>query len=32
VTILRQSGFVEISASPLTVGIVFLYAARREAD
>ena len=25
VTILRQSGFIEISASPLTGGIVFLY-------
>jgi len=29
VTILRQSGFVDIAASPLTFGIVFLYTARR---
>ena len=29
VTILRQSGFVDIEASPLTLGIVFLYTARR---
>ena len=32
VTILRQCGFIDISASPLTAGIVFLYAARLEAD
>jgi demethylmenaquinone methyltransferase/2-methoxy-6-polyprenyl-1,4-benzoquinol methylase len=32
VTMLRQSGFVGISSSPLTGGIVFLYTARREAD
>jgi demethylmenaquinone methyltransferase / 2-methoxy-6-polyprenyl-1,4-benzoquinol methylase len=32
VTILRQSGFTDIAANPLTAGIVFLYAARREAD
>ena len=31
VTILRQCGFTDISASPLTAGIVFLYAARLEA-
>ncbi|HUR33173.1 MAG TPA: bifunctional demethylmenaquinone methyltransferase/2-methoxy-6-polyprenyl-1,4-benzoquinol methylase UbiE [Vicinamibacterales bacterium] len=30
VTILRQSGFVEISAVPLTFGIVYLYTARRQ--
>lgn len=29
VTILRQCGFVDISAVPLTLGIVFLYTARR---
>lgn len=29
VTFLRQSGFTDISASPLTLGIVFLYTARR---
>ncbi|HZR24421.1 MAG TPA: bifunctional demethylmenaquinone methyltransferase/2-methoxy-6-polyprenyl-1,4-benzoquinol methylase UbiE [Vicinamibacterales bacterium] len=29
VTILRQSGFVEIHAVPLTLGAVFLYEARR---
>lgn len=29
VTILRQSGFVEIEAVPLTFGIVYLYTARR---
>jgi demethylmenaquinone methyltransferase / 2-methoxy-6-polyprenyl-1,4-benzoquinol methylase len=29
VTILRNSGFSEISASPLTFGIVYLYTARR---
>ena len=29
VTILRQSGFVDVSAVPLTMGIVFLYTARR---
>jgi len=29
VTILRQHGFVEVSAVPLTFGIVFLYTARR---
>jgi demethylmenaquinone methyltransferase/2-methoxy-6-polyprenyl-1,4-benzoquinol methylase len=29
VTILRQCGFVEIAAVPLTFGIVFLYTARR---
>ena len=29
VTILRQSGFSDISAVPLTLGIVFLYTARR---
>jgi demethylmenaquinone methyltransferase/2-methoxy-6-polyprenyl-1,4-benzoquinol methylase len=29
VTILRQSGFSDISAVPLTFGIVFLYTARR---
>lgn len=29
VTILRHSGFVDISAVPLTFGIVFLYTARR---
>jgi demethylmenaquinone methyltransferase/2-methoxy-6-polyprenyl-1,4-benzoquinol methylase len=32
VTILRPHGFVDISAVPLTLGIVFLYAARRERD
>jgi demethylmenaquinone methyltransferase / 2-methoxy-6-polyprenyl-1,4-benzoquinol methylase len=30
VTILRQSGFTEIRPVPLTLGSVFLYAARRE--
>ncbi|MGB7220730.1 MAG: bifunctional demethylmenaquinone methyltransferase/2-methoxy-6-polyprenyl-1,4-benzoquinol methylase UbiE [Vicinamibacterales bacterium] len=29
VTILRQSGFVDVAAVPLTFGIVFLYTARR---
>lgn len=29
VTILRQSGFVELGATPLTFGIVYLYTARR---
>jgi demethylmenaquinone methyltransferase/2-methoxy-6-polyprenyl-1,4-benzoquinol methylase len=29
VTILRHAGFADISASPLTLGIVFLYTARR---
>ena len=29
VTILRQSGFVELGAAPLTFGIVYLYTARR---
>ena len=29
VKILRQSGFVDVSAVPLTMGIVFLYTARR---
>ena len=29
VTILRQSGFSDISAVPLTFGVVFLYTARR---
>ena len=29
VKVLRQSGFVEVSAVPLTLGIVFLYTARR---
>lgn len=29
VTILRQQGFSDVSASPLTFGIVFLYTARR---
>ena len=29
VTILRQAGFTDISASPLMLGIVFLYTARR---
>lgn len=29
VTILRQSGFVDVSAVPLTFGIVYLYTARR---
>ena len=29
VTILRQSGFVDISSVPLTLGIVFLYTARK---
>jgi demethylmenaquinone methyltransferase / 2-methoxy-6-polyprenyl-1,4-benzoquinol methylase len=31
VKILRQSGFVEISAAPQTLGIVYLYTARRAA-
>jgi demethylmenaquinone methyltransferase/2-methoxy-6-polyprenyl-1,4-benzoquinol methylase len=31
VTILRQAGFSEIAASPLTFGIVFLYTGRRGA-
>ena len=30
VKILRQSGFTDVSALPLTFGVVFLYAARRE--
>jgi len=30
VTILRQSGFSEIRAVPLTLGIVYLYTARRD--
>lgn len=30
VTILRQSGFVEIQAAPLTFGIVYLYTARKQ--
>ena len=30
VTILRQSGFAEIDPVPLSLGSVFLYAARRE--
>jgi len=30
VTILRQSGFVEIQAVPLTLGIVYLYTAQRR--
>jgi len=30
VKILRQSGFVDVSAVPLTMGIVFLYTARRD--
>lgn len=30
VTILRQSGFVEIQAVPLTFGIVYLYTAKRQ--
>lgn len=30
VTILRQSGLVDISAAPLTLGIVYLYTARRQ--
>ena len=29
VKLLRQSGFVEVAASPLTFGIVFLYTARK---
>jgi demethylmenaquinone methyltransferase/2-methoxy-6-polyprenyl-1,4-benzoquinol methylase len=29
VKVLRQSGFVDVSAVPLTMGIVFLYTARR---
>jgi len=29
VKVLRQSGFVDVSAVPLTLGIVFLYTARR---
>ncbi len=29
VKILRQSGFIDVSAIPLTMGIVFLYTARR---
>ena len=32
VKILRQSGFADVSALPLTFGVVFLYAARREGD
>lgn len=32
VTILRHAGFVEIQASPLTFGIVYLYTARRGAS
>jgi demethylmenaquinone methyltransferase/2-methoxy-6-polyprenyl-1,4-benzoquinol methylase len=31
-TILQQRGFIDISAVPLTLGIVFLYAARRGPD
>jgi demethylmenaquinone methyltransferase/2-methoxy-6-polyprenyl-1,4-benzoquinol methylase len=31
VTILRQSGLVGVQASPLTLGIVYLYTARRDA-
>ena len=31
VKVLRQSGFIDISAVPLTMGIVFLYTARRSA-
>ena len=31
VTVLRQAGFTEISASPLTLGIVYLYTAGRSA-
>ncbi len=30
VTILRQSGFIEIQAVPLTLGIVYLYTAQRQ--
>ena len=30
VTVLRQAGFTEISASPLTLGIVYLYTAGRN--
>ncbi len=30
VKILRKSGFVDVSAVPLTMGIVFLYTARRD--
>jgi len=30
VTILRQAGFIDVSASPLTLGIVFLYTGRRR--
>lgn len=30
VTILRQAGFSDVFASPLTLGIVFLYTARRQ--
>lgn len=30
VTILRQAGFVDVAAVPLTFGIVFLYTARRR--
>jgi len=29
VTILRQRGFVDVRAVPLTFGIVYLYTARR---
>lgn len=32
VTLLRQSGFADISAVPLTFGIVYLYTARRTAS
>ena len=30
VKLLRQAGFVDVAARPLTFGIVFLYAARRD--
>ena len=30
VTILRQSGFADIKAVPLTFGIVYLYTAQRQ--
>jgi len=32
VTILRQAGFVDVQAVPLTFGIVYLYTARRGED
>jgi demethylmenaquinone methyltransferase / 2-methoxy-6-polyprenyl-1,4-benzoquinol methylase len=32
VTLLRQSGFVDVRAVPLTFGIVYLYTAVKEAD